>query len=238
MALKVRDYLLNVAGSAPIMAGTHRAWVESWACKLCQFGTHMLSETCQYISGDRWQTWIQGVLLPDTRISQQLYVSPHSQIGKPAPGCTCWQFAFNISWADGICLGACWFSFREITGPDLWDYHKPKGKERNKALQEYQPCSYHMLPKQSKQCSTLVPEEPLMQEDIPNSGWAAIPVQQEPKVVHWASTSEENHDAQAGGTHLAWGRSKQGDQADEEDVPMIFYPYWHAVWSSFCWLDA
>jgi hypothetical protein len=45
----------------------------------------------------------------------------------------------------------------------------------------------------------------------------------EPEVVHQPSTSEDNHDAQVGGTHPTSGGSEPGDQAEEEDVPVIFF---------------
>ena len=82
-----------------------------------------------------------------------------------------------------------------------------------------------MLPKQPKGDSTLMPEEPVSQEGLPNTCRASTLVQEEPLVpedLPLASTPEDIPNAQAGSTHPTTGDSKPGDQA-EEDVPVIFF---------------
>ena len=104
-------------------------------------------------------------------------------------------------------------------GPDLWDYHMQKGKAENPALQTYQPHNFHMLPEPPKQDSMPVPEELLPQEDLSITWRASTPMQEEPLApegLPWASTLVDIPNTQA-------GNNEPGDQAEEEDVPLIFF---------------
>ena len=76
-----------------------------------------------------------------------------------------------------------------------------------------------MPPDTPKRDSTPMPEEPLPQEDLSIAWHASTPMQEEPLApegLPWASTLVDIPNAQA-------GNNKPGDQAEEEDGPLIFF---------------